>query len=60
MATISKDISGKIEEPVVDVIAMINTVAGQLGIPFFLVGAKARDIFFSALFDIPTQRATWM
>lgn len=28
------------------------------GIPFFLVGAKARDIFFSALFDVPTRRAT--
>ncbi len=58
MATISKDVSGKIEKPIVDALAMISEISSNLELPFFLIGAKARDIFFSALFDIPTHRAT--
>jgi predicted nucleotidyltransferase len=42
----------------VEVLSCIKEVAGQIGIPFFLVGAKARDLFFTSLFDIPTKRAS--
>lgn len=44
MTTISKNISGKIEESILSTIDLINTVAADNGIPFFLVGAKARDM----------------
>jgi predicted nucleotidyltransferase len=55
---IYKDISGKIEREIVDALALITEIAHQLEIPFFLVGAKARDIFFSAIHDIKTTRAS--
>lgn len=58
MANISKDISGKIEKPIVDALATLSGIALRLEIPFFLLGATARDIFFSAIFDLPAQRAT--
>jgi predicted nucleotidyltransferase len=55
---ISEDISSKIEPSVGDVLGLIKEVADQASIPFFLIGAKARDLFFSAIFDIPTKRAS--
>ena len=55
---ISSDISSKIDPPIADVLSEIKDVADQLHIPFFLVGAGARDIFFSALFGIKTRRAS--
>jgi predicted nucleotidyltransferase len=55
---ISKDISNKIESQVVEVLALMKDVAEKTAIPFFLVGARARDIFFSAIFEIQTRRAT--
>ena len=57
--TTYKDISAKINPEIVEALACIKNVADQLDIPFFLVGAKARDLFFSLLFDIPTGRATF-
>ena len=53
-----KDISIKIDSATVEVLSCIKDIADKLGIPFFLVGAKARDLFFSLLFDIQTTRAT--
>lgn len=53
-----KDISGKIDPAVVEVVSLLNAVAEDLVIPYFMVGAKARDLFFSALFGIPTLRGT--
>lgn len=58
MANISKDISGKIEKPIVDALATLSGIALRLETPFFLIGATVRDIFFSAIFDLPAQRAT--
>ncbi len=57
--TAYKDISTKINPEIVEVLACIKDVADQFDIPFFLVGAKARDLFFSLLFNIPTGRATF-
>jgi predicted nucleotidyltransferase len=56
--TTYKNISTKIEPTTVEVLSIIKDVADKLGIPFFLVGAKARDLFFSLLYDIQTTRAT--
>lgn len=56
--TIYKDISTKIDPTIVEVIFCIKDIADSLDIPFFLVGAKARDLFFSLLYDIQTRRAT--
>jgi predicted nucleotidyltransferase len=51
------DLSGKIENHRVDAIEIISQVAGPLKIPFFLIGATARDLLL-AVHDIPTYRAT--
>jgi predicted nucleotidyltransferase len=56
--TTYNDISTKIDPAIVEVLSCIKDIADKLGIPFFLVGAKARDLFFSLLFDIQTTRAT--
>lgn len=58
MMTISNDISNKISRPIVDVLVQMKEIAESLEIPFFLVGASARDMFFSALFDVKTRRAS--
>ncbi len=58
MMTILKNISEKIEDSIVDAIELIDTIASQRGIEYFIVGANARDIFFSALYDLTTRRAT--
>jgi predicted nucleotidyltransferase len=58
MMTILKNISEKIEDSIVDAIELIDTIASQVEVEYFIVGAKARDLFFSALYDINTRRAT--
>jgi predicted nucleotidyltransferase len=55
---IFKDISNKIEQPLVIVFSDIDAIATASGIQFFLIGAKARDIFFTDIYDISTRRAT--
>src|SRR6267143_949776 len=58
MMNISKNISVKIDQSLVEVIESVNAITRELAIPYFVVGASARDIFFSGMFDIPTRRAT--
>jgi predicted nucleotidyltransferase len=55
---ISKNISGKIEISIVESIESIDAIANQRGIQYFIIGAKARDLFFSAMYNINTKRAT--
>lgn len=55
---ISKDISNKLDPSIVGVLIDVAEVATSLGIPFFVVGATARDIFFQHLYGVPTTRAT--
>jgi predicted nucleotidyltransferase len=52
------DISGKIEQSIVETIMLMDKIANSFNIPFFIIGAKARDLIFSAIFNIPTIRAT--
>jgi len=56
--SIYKDISGKIETPIVETLGIIDDLASRLDMRFFIVGAGARDVFFSAIFNIKTARAT--
>lgn len=54
----SFDISDKISTEAVQVLASLDSIATQLHIPFVIIGATARDIFFQYLFSIETRRAT--
>ena len=51
------DLSEKIDKQRIDAIEIISRVANSLQIPFFLIGATARDLLL-AVHDIPTYRAT--
>jgi predicted nucleotidyltransferase len=54
----SRNISNKLSAVSVEVLSDVTLHARTLGIPFFVLGATARDIIFGALYDIPTPRAT--
>lgn len=53
----SIDLSRKIDKQRVDAIEIISIVTSSLQVPFFLIGATARDILFAA-HNIPPYRAT--
>jgi predicted nucleotidyltransferase len=52
------DLSGKISKTSVSILREIKEVTTRLEIPFFVVGATARDIILEHQFDIDTRRAT--
>lgn len=52
------NISGKISTPVVSIYALIAEVAEQNNVPFFIIGATARDIIFEYVYGIKAPRAT--
>lgn len=52
------NISGKISEPIVSIYALIADIAEQNNLPFFIIGATARDIIFEHAYSIKAQRAT--
>ena len=58
MKNILVDLSGKISETSVSILIEIEEVSTSLDIPFFIVGATARDIILEHQFDINTRRAT--
>ena len=58
MKNILVDLSGKISETSVSILREIEEVSTRLEIPFFVVGAFARDIILEHQFDINTRRAT--
>lgn len=58
MSASSKNISNKLPPASVEVLCDVTLHARTLGIPFFVLGATARDIIFGALYNIPTPRAT--
>jgi predicted nucleotidyltransferase len=58
MNNISIDISGKIDTERVGVLRLIKEVADSLGIPFFVVGAFARDVVFEHIHQIAAPRST--
>ncbi|OGS21128.1 MAG: hypothetical protein A3J83_00720 [Elusimicrobia bacterium RIFOXYA2_FULL_40_6] len=52
------NISGKIDPLLINVLSTISTIAKKLDIPFFLVGAMARDIIYEHCYEIKPPRAT--
>jgi predicted nucleotidyltransferase len=58
MKNILVDLSGKISETSVLILREIEEVSTSIDIPFFVVGATARDIILEHQFDINIRRAT--
>lgn len=58
MKNISIDISDKIDPERVAVLRSIKDVALSLNIPFFVVGAFAREVIFEYIHQIPSPRIT--
>ncbi len=58
MTNILHDLVGKIDEKTVAVLSEIDTIAQDLSLPFFIVGATARDIFLQHAYEIHVMRAT--
>lgn len=52
------DLSGKIESGLLGVFRDVSKVAASIGIPFFVIGATARDIVLDYGFGIQPSRAT--
>ncbi len=58
MSNISFDISGKIETSYIDALLAIKEIADHLNIPFFIVGATARDFLLDYFHNIRAPRMT--
>lgn len=52
------DISGKIDDDTAGALAHAKAAADSLGIPFFIIGALARDILLKHYYGFQPQRAT--
>ena len=52
------DLSGKIDPASLALFETLGDSAGSLGIPFFVVGATARDMIFELGYGLPRKRAT--
>ena len=52
------NISGKISKPFISIYALIADIAKQNNLPFFIIGATARDIIFEHAYGIKAPRAT--
>ena len=58
MKTISFDLSGKIDQQKIQALLSIKKEADILNIPFFVIGAFARDIILKHCYDIIPRRMT--
>lgn len=58
MKSILIDLSGKISETSVSILREIQEVSTKMNVPFFVIGATARDIILEHQFDIKPKRAT--
>jgi len=58
MTSILLNLSGKIEKPVVATLHILKKVADSLSIPFFVVGASARDFILKHHYGIEPRRKT--
>jgi predicted nucleotidyltransferase len=58
MNNILFNLSGKIEKPIVEALYTLKNVADSLNIPFFVVGASARDIILKHCYGIEPSRKT--
>ncbi len=58
MSRKSFNISGKLDKYSLEIISSIEKVTNSLGIPFFIIGATARDIILEHIYNKPVYRAT--
>jgi predicted nucleotidyltransferase len=58
MNSILLDLSGKIKPSHVEVLSVIRDTAASLEIPFFIVGASARDYILEHVYNRPAARMT--
>jgi len=58
MTTTLLDLSGKIDKIVVSALGRIDQISSFMKIPFFIVGATARDILLEIQYGIGSKRAT--
>ncbi|MGB8960159.1 MAG: hypothetical protein WCC00_14215 [Candidatus Aminicenantales bacterium] len=58
MTSTSLDISGKIDEGTKDALIRIKAAADSLNVPFFIIGATARDIFLKHIYGLAEHRLT--
>jgi predicted nucleotidyltransferase len=58
MSNILFDLSGKIDQQTVAALSVVKKIADSLSIPFFVVGASARDIILKYCYGIETPRMT--
>lgn len=52
------DLSGKIEPQIFNILRLISRKADESAVPYFVVGATARDVILKQGHDISTIRAT--
>jgi len=58
MSNISFNLSGKLDSSLVEVLRVVNEVAISLRIPFFVIGAMARDIVLEYCHSVRSARGT--
>jgi predicted nucleotidyltransferase len=58
MTTTLLDLSGKIDKVAVSALSRIHQISSSMKIPFFIVGATARDILLEVHYGIGSKRAT--
>ena len=58
MRDISFNLSGKIDPLLAEVLSQVSREAISLDIPFFIVGAMARDIVLELYYNLPARRST--
>jgi len=54
----SISLSGKIDQPTIDLFILIDRITTALDMPYLVVGATARDIVYHHRFGTPVKRAT--
>ena len=52
------NLSGKIDQPTIDLFKLVNRITVALDMPYLVVGATARDIVYHHRFGTPIKRAT--
>jgi len=58
MSNISFNLSGKIDQQTIEALSMVKRIADSLSIPFFVVGASARDFILKYCYGIKPPRMT--
>lgn len=58
MSNIFFNISGKIDKQTIEALTMVKGIADSLNIPFFMVGASARDFILEHCYGIKPRRMT--